>query len=122
MKALSQPQVPATISTGGAAYEVRVPPMEMFTNSTPSAKYLARSGMPGRNTSGARVSAAMVMAAGSVISDPSSGTAASPSHTAAACVGTGTSRASADTPSITVRSTGRDAAMTITTKTNIGSV
>ena len=36
MKAMSQPQTPATISTGGAAKGVSVPPMEMLTNSAPS--------------------------------------------------------------------------------------
>jgi hypothetical protein len=76
MKALSQPQVAATISTGGAANEVRVPPIDTFTNSTPSAPYLSHSGMPGRNTWGASISAASVMAAGSVMSEPISGTSA----------------------------------------------
>ena len=40
MKALSQPQALATISTGGAAYDVSVPPIDTLTNSTPSARYL----------------------------------------------------------------------------------
>ena len=47
MKALSQFQVAATISTGGAANEVSVPPIEMLTNSTPSAPYLRCSGSSG---------------------------------------------------------------------------
>ena len=42
MKARSQPHLPATISTGGAAKGVRVPPMEMFTNSTARVAYLRR--------------------------------------------------------------------------------
>ena len=35
MKVVSHPQVPATINTGGAAYEVNTPPIEMFTNKMP---------------------------------------------------------------------------------------
>ncbi|MNV98677.1 hypothetical protein D3C71_1939570 [compost metagenome] len=62
------------------------------------------------------------MAAGSVINDPSSGTAASPSHAVAIGVGSGTVRAMMLTLAITVRSTGREAATTITTKTKSGSV
>ena len=47
MKALSQLQVAATISTGGAANEVSVPPIETLTNSTPSARVLEPLGHPG---------------------------------------------------------------------------
>ena len=122
MKALSHCQVPATISTGGAAYAVSVPPMDTLTNSAPSARYLRPSGTPLRKTWGASMSAAMVMAAGSVMSEPSSGTAASPSQAVARGVGTGSQRAVAFVSATTVRSTGREAAMTITTKTNSGSV
>ncbi|MNY57150.1 hypothetical protein D3C86_1933100 [compost metagenome] len=64
----------------------------------------------------------MVMAAGSVINDPRSGTAASPSHAVAIGVGSGTARATMFTLAMTVRSTGREAATTITTKTKSGSV
>ena len=35
-----------------------MPPIETFTNSTPSAPYFSVSGMPGRNTCGASISAA----------------------------------------------------------------
>src|SRR5665647_1778750 len=42
LNAISQFHFPATISTGGAANGVRVPPMEMFTNSTPSVAYFKR--------------------------------------------------------------------------------
>ena len=122
MKALSHCQVVATISTGGAAYEVNVPPIETLTNSTPSARYLTRSGTCGRKICEASMRAAMVMAAGSVISEPSSGTAARPSQAVASGVRTGIQRATALTSDITVRSTGREAAITITTKTNSGSV
>ena len=76
MKALSHRQVAATISTGGAAKDVSVPPIETLTNRTPSAQVLQPLGHVGRNTSGASISAAMVIAAGSVTSEPSSGTAA----------------------------------------------
>ena len=43
MKAVSQPHLPATISTGGAAKAVSVPPIETLTKSTPSVAYLSRS-------------------------------------------------------------------------------
>ena len=99
-----------------------MPPMDTLTNSTPSAMYFTGSGTAGRKICGASMSAAMVMAAGSVISEPSSGTAARPSQAVASGVGRGTRRAMASTAAITVRSTGRDAAITITTKTNRGSV
>ena len=122
MKALSQPQAPATISTGGAAYEVSVPPIETLTNSTPSAPYLSHSGMPGRKICGASISAARVIAAGSVISEPVSGTSARPSQTSASSVRTGASRASRPSSARMLSSTGREAATTITTNTNSGSV
>ena len=64
----------------------------------------------------------MVMAAGSVMSEPSSGTAARPSQAVAIGVGKGMRRAVISTKATTVRSTGREAAITITTKTNSGSV
>src|SRR5574343_55781 len=47
MKGVSQAQGPATISTGGAAKWVRVPPIETFTNSTPRVAYLSRAGTRG---------------------------------------------------------------------------
>src|SRR5205085_3173704 len=122
MNALSQSQVAATISTGGAANAVSVPPIETLTNRTPRAAYLSGSGISGRNTSGASISAASVIAAGSVTSEPSSGTAARQSHASATSVRTGTSRARAPTPARIESSTGRDAAMTMTTTTNSGSV
>ena len=124
MKALSQFQVVATISTGGAAYEVSVPPIETLTNSTPSAKYFgALAARPCRKTCGASISAAIVIAAGSVISEPSSGTAGQ------AQPGAGQRRRHrqpgaprAIDRARTACSTGRDAATTMTTKTNSGSV
>lgn len=122
MKALSHCQVEATINTGGAAYDVKVPPIETLTNSTPSARYLTRSGTSDRKICGASISAAMVIAAGSVTTEPSSGTAARPSHAVASGVGTGSTRAATRTSCITTVSTGREAATTITTNTNSGSV
>ena len=96
--------------------------METLTNRTPSARYLKRSGTGGRKTCGASIRAAMVMAAGSVMSEPSNGTAASPSQAMATAAGIGNKRASASTAEITVRSTGREAAITMITNTNSGSV
>src|SRR3546814_14867656 len=74
MKAVSQPKVCATISTGGAAYAVNTPPIDILTNSTPNVRYLKPS-WPGRRKIVSRsIRAARVMAAGSVIRDPDSGT------------------------------------------------
>ena len=42
MNQMSQFHLAATISTGGAAKEVSVPPIDMFTNSTPMVEYLSR--------------------------------------------------------------------------------
>jgi len=111
---------PATISTGGAANELRVPPMEIFTSRTPRARYLACSAISRLKICGPSNSAAMVIAAGSVINEPSNGTAANPSQ---ACVrpGTGVWREIAWTASPTACRIGRDAATTMTTKTNSGS-
>ena len=39
---MSHPHGRATIRTGGAANCVNVPPIEMFTNSTPSVAYFSR--------------------------------------------------------------------------------
>jgi hypothetical protein len=96
--------------------------METLTNKTPSARYFTRSGTSGRKICGKSIRAAIVIAAGSVISEPSNGTAARPSHAVASGVAMGATRAMPLTSDITVRSTGREAAMTITTKTNSGSV
>ena len=122
IKALSQPQAPATISTGGAAYDVKVPPIDTLTNSTPSARYFSGDGMRGVNTSGASMMAAIVMAAGSVMSEPINGTMAKPSQASAVGVGSGTALAMAASRFCTVTTMGRDAAITITTNTNKGSV
>ncbi len=122
MKAESHCQVAATISTGGAANEVSVPPIEMLTNSTPNARYLGLSGTSGRNTCGPSSSAASVIAAGSVMAEPNSGTAANPSQAVASGAGHGRRRAITPMPAATVCRMGRDAATTITTNTNSGSV
>jgi len=99
-----------------------VPPIEKFTNSTPSAPYLSHSGISSRNTSGASISAASVMAAGSVISEPLSGTSAMPNQTSASSVRMGSRRARPPSRLCTTASTGREAATTITLNTNSGSV
>ena len=52
-----------------------VPPIEMLTNSTPSVAYFMRSLMGCEKKRLDRISAASVMAAGSVMNEPSSGTA-----------------------------------------------
>src|SRR6185437_5230016 len=49
MKLLLQFHVCATISTGGAAKDERVPPIDTLTKTTPRAKYLGGSGMSCRN-------------------------------------------------------------------------
>ena len=126
MWALSHCQVPATISTGGAAKDVSVPPIDTFTKSTPSAPYFSRSDMAGVNTRGASISAASVMAAGSVMAEPTSGTSARQIQTCAVAVLPGSTRAtradSATTADWMPSSTGREAATTMMVKTNSGSV
>src|SRR3954449_12703992 len=94
----------------------------MFTKSTPSAPYFFHSGMPGRNTCGANSNAASVIAAGSVTSEPSSGTSARQSQTVATGAATGAADASRATARRKATSTGRDAAITMITKTKSGSV
>ena len=64
----------ATISTGGAAKGVSVPPIETFTNRTPSVAYLSLFDTPAGRSGRCSISAASVIAAGSVMNDPSSGT------------------------------------------------
>src|SRR3954447_454305 len=122
IQALSHCQAVATISTGGAAYDVSVPPIDTLTKRTPSARYFTGSGTCGVNTRGASMRAAMVIAAGSVTSAPSSGSAARQSQALATGVATGTVPASRSTARTTVARIGREAAMTMTTKTNNGSV
>ena len=46
MKGRSHPHFAATISTGGAANGVSVPPIETFTKSTPRVAYLSRRESP----------------------------------------------------------------------------
>ena len=77
MNAKSQFQVAATISTGGAANGVSVPPIEMLTNSTPTVAYFRREETSRENSVSRSISAASVIAAGSVMNEPSSGTSAS---------------------------------------------
>lgn len=78
MPASPQPHFDATISTGGAANEVSVPPIDTLTNSTPSVAYLSFCDtLPTLNSRSRSMIAASVIAAGSVMNDPSSGTKAS---------------------------------------------
>ena len=62
------------------------------------------------------------MAAGSVINEPMSGTIDNASHVCAKLAGKGMRDANACTARVTPNKMGRDAAMTITTNTNKGSV
>ena len=73
MKKASQSQVADTIRTGGAAKFVSVPPIEMFTNSTVTVMYMKRLDTPLAKICCPMMSAARVMAAGSVINDPNRG-------------------------------------------------
>ena len=70
MKVVSQPQGRATMSTGGAAKFVNVPPMETLTNRRPRVAYFSL--LPGCRSKNcrARSSAQIVIAAGSVMNDP----------------------------------------------------
>ena len=77
MNQVSQFHLAATISTGGAAKGVSVPPMEMFTNRVPSVAYLSLVEMSREYKVSRSIRAARVMAAGSVMNDPSKGTNAS---------------------------------------------
>ena len=99
-----------------------MPPTEMLTKRTPSAAYFNRSGIPWRKICGASISAASVIAAGSVIKEPSTGTAASPSHTWITAVRPGSTVASDTITHSTITSIGFDAASTMMTNTNSGSV
>ena len=63
-----------TISTGGAAKLVNAPPIDTLTNNTAMVAYLMRVEMFCANTPSRSISAAMVMAAGSVMMEPSIGT------------------------------------------------
>ena len=74
MKGVVQPHFAATMSTGGAAKWVSVPPTETLTNSTPSVAYLSRLETGAAKMLSRSISAASVIAAGSVMSEPSSGT------------------------------------------------
>src|SRR4030095_2663138 len=122
MNGVLHPHASATMSTGGAAKDDSVPPIDTFTNSTPRAKYFGGSGMSRRNTNGASKIAAIVIAAGSVTSEPNRGTTANPIHALATGVGTGRIFSAIPIVDITADSTGRDPATTMMTKTNNGSV
>jgi hypothetical protein len=118
---VSQPQGRATISTGGAAKWVSVPPIDTLTNSRPSVAYFRRWLGPRSKNWRASTSALMVIAAGSVMNDPSSG----PSMRMASHHAPGVppprlaTRRSADSARPTI---GRLAASAITTTTKSGSV
>jgi hypothetical protein len=73
MNGVSQPQVRATMRTGGAAKCVKVPPIEISTNSRPSVAYFRRVLGSRPKNCRASSSAQIVMAAGSVMNEPRSG-------------------------------------------------
>src|SRR5690625_3018839 len=122
MNGRSQPQAFATISTGGAAKFVSVPPMEMFTNNTPKVAYLKRADTCRLNRLLASTSAASVMAAGSVMNEPSRGTTASTTKYSPMLPSSGSSRDKPLTTSIASCRIGRLPAITMMTNTNNGSV
>ena len=122
MKLMSQFHLAATISTGGAANGVSTPPMEILTNRTPNVAYLSMLLTLWRKMVSRNISAPRVMAAGSVIKEPSSGTKDSSTKYIAMVRGSGISRASACTPAVAMSRIGRVAATTMITNTNIGSV
>jgi len=65
------------MSTGGAAKGVMVPPMETLTKSAPRVAYLRRVDTGREKMRSDSIMAARVMAAGSVMNEPSSGAKAS---------------------------------------------
>ena len=122
MNVESQPHFAATISTGGAANEVSVPPIDTLTKSTPSVAYFTRSGSSTLNTRSRRVSAASVMAAGSVSAEPISGSTDSARKYTAIDRGSGVTRASAFTSTSASFRMGLLPATTMIAKTKSGSV
>ena len=118
---MSRFHLAATISTGGAAKWVRVPPMDTFTNNAPNAAYCRRRDA-WANTVSFISRAASVMAAGSVMKEPSSGTMPRTVKKNASGLGKGITRASACTAADDTCSTGLLAATTMMANTNRGSV
>ena len=110
-----------TIRTGGAAKWVKVPPIETLTNSSPSVAYFrVGEGLRSKNWR-ASSSAAIVMAAGSVMNEPSSGaTVSMTSHHAAGVVPP--TPASARNQVSASMMIGRVEASAMITTTNSGSV
>src|SRR5690606_14454007 len=122
MKAKSQFHFAATISTGGAANGVSTPPIETLTNRVPSSAYFARVEMPTAYTRRASSMAASVIAAGSVMNDPSSGTSASTLKQNSRPLRQGSRRASPSTMRVASHRIGRVPAITMIANTNMGSV
>src|SRR5690606_28460743 len=109
-------------SSGGAGIGVSTPPMETLTNGVPSRAYLALSEMLTAYTRRASSIAARVIAAGSVMKDPSSGTSASTLKTNSRPLRHGSSVARPSTIFVASHTIGRVPAITMITNTNIGSV
>src|SRR5512138_1806145 len=74
MNPVVQSHLAATMRIGGAAKLVNVPPTETLTNNTPSVAYLRRLDAWVAKMRSRSISAASVMAAGSVMNEPNSGT------------------------------------------------
>ena len=119
---MSQFHLAATIKTGGAANGVKVPPIEILTNSTPMVAYFSRGEVSCENRLSRSINAASVMAAGSVINEPSRGTKNITKKYMATPVGSGSRSAVVWTSAPANCSTGRVPAITMMANTNRGSV
>ncbi|BDU52661.1 hypothetical protein LINBF2_08960 [Limnohabitans sp. INBF002] len=122
MNMVSHSHLPATIKTGGAAKGVNVPPMEIFTNKTPTVAYFSCTGISLQKSVERSNSAASVMAAGSVMNDPAKGTSVRIKKYRAIFGVRGMNLTMAHTVASANCKIGRVPAITMMTNTNIGSV
>ena len=99
MNPVVQSHFAATMRIGGAAKLVNVPPTETLTNNTPSVAYLRRLDAWVAKMRSRSISAASVIAAGSVMNEPSSGTSERLRKYPAIAGCAGSSRATERTPS-----------------------
>ena len=122
MVAMSRPHFSATMRTGGAAKGVSVPPIEMLTNSTPTVTYMKFFGAFRPRNRSRSSSAASVIAAGSVMNEPSKGANRKDGEVIRdGALGRQDARQESKTrPAKSM--IGRLAAITMMTKTNAGSV
>ena len=122
MKLMSQCHLLATISTGGAANGVKAPPIEILTKSVAITAYLNPTGRSWRRNCSRKSNAATVIAAGSVMSEPSSGINDITTRKRAVTGCRGSTRAIRSLRAPAASMSGRLAAMTMSTKTSMGSV